>query len=41
MNNNRVGKGKLIYRDSTIYEGDFVNDVREGKGILIYPNGSV
>ena len=36
LNNHRTGKGKLIWRDGQLYEGDFVHDVMQGFGILSY-----
>jgi hypothetical protein len=38
--NNREGHGKYIYRDIAIYEGNWVNDLREGIGFYQeLPNG--
>lgn len=34
------GKGTLTYKDKTVYEGDFVEGVKEGNGSLIYPDGT-
>ena len=30
----------LTYKDKTVYEGDFVEGVKEGNGSLIYPDGT-
>lgn len=30
VDNQRVGKGKMVWTDGAVYEGDWVNDVREG-----------
>ena len=30
------GYGKMVYADSTIYEGEWKGDKREGKGRIIY-----
>ena len=35
------GSFKIVYSDGTIYEGEFKNDVKEGKGKMIYPNGTI
>ena len=34
--NLKHGKGKIIYKDGTIFEGNFKNDKIEGEGILYY-----
>ena len=40
MNGNKHGKGIEYYKDGNIkYEGDFVNDKREGKGKYIWEDG--
>ena len=36
-----VGKGKKIWSNGSIYEGDFVNGELEGSGRLVYHNGNV
>ena len=33
------GKGKFIWDDGRIYEGDYVNDKKQGYGIFIWPLG--
>lgn len=35
------GKGKMQYDDGALYEGDFVNGLREGNGAYTYPYGDV
>ena len=35
------GKGKIIYTDGYIYEGDFVNGKAEGQGVLTSTSGKV
>jgi len=35
------GKGKMIYNDGRVYEGDFLYDKKNGKGKMTYPNGKV
>ena len=37
-NGQRYGKGRLIWADGTVYEGDFMGR-RSGKGTLISPQG--
>lgn len=34
------GKGKYIYTNGFVYEGQFVNGMRDGLGILTEPNGN-
>ena len=34
----RNGKGVMKYRNGRQYEGDWVDDIREGKGFERYPN---
>ena len=36
-----IVKGKLTYRDGSVYEGDLVNGKPHGKGKLTYIYGSV
>ncbi len=36
-----TGKGKLIYSNGDIYEGDFIDGYQTGKGKLIYSNGDI
>ena len=39
-NGNRLGKVILYYKNGKIkYDGDFVNDKKEGNGKLIYEDG--
>ena len=33
------GKGVYKFSDKTIYEGDWVMNKIEGKGVIIWPNG--
>lgn len=35
------GRGTLIWRDGKRYEGNFVNDKREGHGIFRWKDGRV
>ena len=35
LNNKRHGKGRMLQRDGTVYDGQWVNGVAEGYGILI------
>ena len=35
------GVGRYTYANGQIYEGNYVNGVKEGKGKLTYPNGLV
>ena len=35
------GFGRYTYANGQIYEGNYVNGIKEGKGKLIYPNGFV
>ncbi len=35
------GKGKIVYTDGNIYEGDFVNGKKEGQGTFTVKNGQV
>ena len=41
MNGKMNGKGKFNWPDGKIYEGDFVNDIKEGTGTLFLPNGKI
>ena len=42
FSNIKEGKGIMYYYDSdSIYEGDWKNDIREGKGIFYYKNGDI
>ena len=41
MNDKRHGKGRCVYANGDVYEGDFVNDKRHGKGKYIYADGRV
>ncbi len=34
------GNGVYKYPDGRIYEGEFVNNVKHGYGILTFPDGS-
>lgn len=38
--NLREGYGVMIYRKNRIYEGTWLNDLREGKGHERYSNGN-
>ena len=33
------GKGQLIYKDGTVYDGEFVNGKKNGNGILLSNSG--
>lgn len=33
------GKGVFTYSDGTKYEGEFVKDQKEGRGIEVFENG--
>lgn len=35
------GNGIYRYKDGDVYEGDFVRDLKEGKGRIIYASGSL
>ena len=35
---NLMEKGKIIYKEGNIYEGEFKNNLRHGEGILKYKN---
>ena len=35
------GFGRYTYANGQIYEGNYVNGIKEGKGKLTYPNGFV
>jgi hypothetical protein len=37
----RHGKGRMIYNNGAVYEGDFIQDVIKGKGKSIFPNGDI
>jgi hypothetical protein len=39
-NNQRHGRGKMIYKNGDKYIGDWNNDKKEGNGLMIYSNGS-
>lgn len=36
----KEGPGKLILSDKTSYTGDFNNDLPNGKGVKVFPDGS-
>ena len=36
----RHGKGVIIYHSGRVYEGDWVDDKREGSGYELYQNGN-
>ena len=36
----RHGKGKLVFKSGTTYEGDFVDGTYKGNGIMRFANGS-
>ena len=36
-----MGRGKLIWKDGSIYEGNWVNDMKHGYGIMKYENGDI
>ena len=33
------GKGKYVFQDKKVYEGDFIDDKKEGQGVLTWPDG--
>ncbi len=35
------GTGVLVWRDSKRYEGQFVNDKREGRGVFRWKDGRI
>ena len=35
------GEGKLTYHDGTVYEGNFADGLRHGRGKLVEPCGDV
>ena len=35
------GYGQLVWPDGRQYEGDFVNDVKEGQGTFQWPDGKI
>ena len=37
----RTGKGKMMWPDGNVYEGDWVDDKRTGKGKFTWSKGSV
>lgn len=37
----RVGKGVMIYKTGRFYEGEWLNDLRHGRGYEKYHNGNV
>ncbi len=39
VNGKRNGKGRSSYADGTIYDGNWVEDKREGFGVFTWPNG--
>ena len=41
MNNEYDGKGKYIDEKGYLYEGEFKNGLKHGKGILYYKNGNI
>ena len=36
-----MGRGKLSWKDGSLYEGNWANDAPNGKGRLIHANGDV
>ena len=36
-----VGKGKRVYSNGSVYEGDFTDGVRHGQGKMVYSDGNV
>ena len=41
INNKAEGNGKYIMKDGIYYIGQFKNYLRNGKGIMYYPNGKI
>tara|TARA_B100001057_G_scaffold153147_1_gene153279 strand:- start:1231 stop:2679 length:1449 start_codon:yes stop_codon:yes gene_type:complete len=41
INNKREGYGRFIFNDGTIYEGEFSGDKINGKGNMVWENGSL
>jgi hypothetical protein len=39
--NVRSGKGQLIWKNGTFYEGEWKEDKANGYGILVHPDGDV
>ena len=40
VNKNRNGCGIMLYSNGRIYEGEWLNDVKFGKGFELYPSGN-
>ena len=40
VNDKKEGKGKYLFADGDIYEGDYFNNLFHGKGIYFYKDGS-
>ena len=34
------GKGRLIYENGELYEGQWTNDLKHGKGVFIHADGT-
>ena len=37
---NMISVGRMIERDGTVYEGSWKDDLKDGDGVEIYPNGN-
>ena len=37
----RSGYGKQYFKDGSKYEGEWMNDTPNGKGIFYYPDGDI
>ena len=41
INNKKEGRGKFLFNDKETYEGEYENNLRQGKGIYYYKYGSI
>ena len=39
-NNKRHGKGVIVYKNGRVYEGEWLNDKRQGRGFERFANGN-
>ena len=39
QNGVKHGKGKFVWADGTVYEGNFNNNLMDGFGKIVYPDG--
>lgn len=37
----RNGKGKFVYKEGSVYDGEWKDNMMNGNGILYYPNGKI